>query len=115
VLAALRLRDPRLLLSERDVSWLAPAVGEWLRRGVGPERIVDAVCADLPGPLLRRPAGLIAYRLGHLKPVEAAPLRSSQGQRSDVVPMQNCDACDRGYRAEHPGLCRDCAMESAAA
>jgi hypothetical protein len=115
VLGALRLRDPRLLLSERDVVRLAPAVGEWLRRGVGPDRIVDAVCADLPGPVVRRPAGLIAYRLGHLKPVEAAPLPSPRGQRPNVVPMQNCDACDRGYRAEHPGLCRDCAMVSAAA
>jgi hypothetical protein len=115
VLAALRLRDPRLLLSERDVCRLAPAVGEWLRRGVGPDRIVDAVCADLPGPLLRRPAGLIAYRLGHLKPVEAAPLPSPQDQRRRIVPMQNCEGCDRGYRAEHPGLCRDCATVSAAA
>jgi hypothetical protein len=115
VLAALRLRDPRLLLSERDVCRLAPAVGEWLRRGVGPDRIVDAVCADLPGPLLRRPAGLIAYRLGHLKPVEAAPLTRPQDQRRHIVPMQNCEGCDRGYRAEHPGLCRDCATDSAAA
>ncbi|WP_164836326.1 hypothetical protein [Actinacidiphila soli] len=115
VLAALRLRDPRLLLSERDVCRLAPAVGEWLRRGVGPERIVEAVCADLPGPVVRRPAGLIAYRLGHLKPVESAPLPSPQGRRPNVVPMQNCDACDRGYRAEHPGLCRDCVTVSAAA
>lgn len=115
VLAALRLRDPRLLLSERDVVRLAPAVGEWLRRGVGPDRIVEAVCADLPGPVLRKPAGLIAYRLGHLKPVEAAPLPSPQDQRPNVVPMQNCDACDRGYRAEHPGRCRDCATVSAAA
>jgi hypothetical protein len=115
VLAALRLRDPRLLLSERDVCRLAPAVGEWLRRGVGPDRIVDAVCADLPGPLLRRPAGLIAYRLGHLKPVEAAPLPRPQDQRRRIVPMQNCEGCDRGYRAEHPGLCRDCATVFAAA
>jgi hypothetical protein len=49
-----------LLLSERDVVRLAPAVGEWLRLGVGPERIVEAVCADLPGPVVLRPTGLIA-------------------------------------------------------
>jgi hypothetical protein len=115
VLAALRLRDPRLLLSEGDVARLAPAVGEWLRRGVDPERIVDAVCADLPGPILRRPAGLVAYRLEHFKPVEAAPLIRPQDQRRSVVPMQNCDGCERGYRAEHPGLCRGCVTESAAA
>jgi hypothetical protein len=115
VLAALRLRDPRLLLSERDIARLAPAVDDWLQRGIGPDQIMETVSANLPGPILRRPAGLIAYRLEHLKPVEATPLRSPQAQRPNVAPMQNCDACDRGHRSEHPGLCRDCATAAAAA
>jgi hypothetical protein len=67
------------------------------------------------GRHLPSPAGLIAYRLEHLKPMEATPLRTPQAQRPNVTPMQNCDACDRGHRAEHPGLCQDCATASAAA
>ncbi|MFI2301207.1 hypothetical protein ACH5AL_20510 [Actinacidiphila glaucinigra] len=115
VLAALRLRDPRLLLSERDVTRLAPAVDAWLRRGIDPDRIAEALSADLPGPILRKPSGLIAYRLHHLKPIEAAPLPAPHAQRPHVLPMQNCDACDRAHRAEHPGLCRDCATTAAVA
>jgi hypothetical protein len=115
VLAALRLEDPRLLLSARDVTRLAPAVHGWLRCGIDPHQIVQTISADLPGPILRSPAGLIAYRLEHLKPVPATPLRSPQGRRPNITPMQNCDACDRGHRAEHPGLCRDCTTASAAA
>ncbi|WP_431947007.1 hypothetical protein [Actinacidiphila sp. bgisy167] len=115
VLAALRLRDPRLLLSERDVTRLAPAVEDWLRRGIAPDRIAEALSADLPVPILRRPAGLIAYRLQHLKPIEAAPLPAPRAQRPHVLPMQNCDACDRAHRSEHPGLCRDCATTAAVA
>jgi hypothetical protein len=98
------------LLSRRDVARLAPAVEEWLRLGVGPDRVVDALCAGLPEGIVRRPAGLLAYRLENLKPVDAEPLRSHT-----VLPMQNCDACDRGFRAEHPGWCRDCAADSASA
>lgn len=115
VLAALRLKDPRLLLSERDVTRLAPAVDDWLRRGINPETIAATLSTDLPGPILRRPAGLIAYRLHHLKPIEAAPLPAPSAQRPHVLPMQNCDACDRAHRAEHPGLCRDCATTAAVA
>ncbi|MDX2850924.1 translation initiation factor IF-2 [Streptomyces sp. PA03-3a] len=115
VLAALRLKDPRLLLSERDVTRLAPAVDNWLRRGIAPDRIAATLSADLPGPILRRPAGLIAYRLQQLKPIEAAPLPAPHAQRPRVLPLQNCDACDRAHRAEHPGLCRDCATTAAVA
>jgi hypothetical protein len=110
VLGALRLRDPRLLLSGRDVARLSPAVEEWFRLGVVPDRVVDALCTGLPEGIVRRPAGLLAYRLESLKPVDAEPLRSHT-----VLPMQNCDRCDRGFRAERPGWCRDCAMASAAA
>ncbi|MDX3097740.1 hypothetical protein PV417_24890 [Streptomyces sp. ME19-03-3] len=115
VLTALRLEDPRLLLSERDVTRLAPVVDDWLRRGINPETIAATLSTDLPGPILRRPAGLIAYRLHHLKPIEAAPLPAPSAQRPHVLPMQNCDACDRAHRAEHPGPCRDCATTTAAA
>jgi hypothetical protein len=115
VLTALRLKDPRLLLSEQDVTRLAPAVDDWLRRGIDPHRIATTLSADLPGPILRRPAGLIAYRLHHLKPIEAAPLPAPHTQRPHVLPLQNCDACDRAHRAEHPGLCRDCAATPAVA
>ncbi|MDX3356388.1 hypothetical protein PV703_24380 [Streptomyces sp. ME01-24h] len=115
VLTALRLEDPRLLLSERDVTRLAPAVEDWLRRGINPKTIAATLSTDLPGPILRRPAGLIAYRLHHLKPIEAAPLPAPSAQRPHVLPMQNCDACDRAHRAEHPGPCRDCATTTAAA
>jgi hypothetical protein len=66
------------------------------------------MCTGSPDRFTRRPAGLLAYRLANLKPVDAERLRPPH----EVLPMQNCDACDRGFRAEHLGWCRDCAAVS---
>lgn len=42
LLARLRLRDPRLVLSERDTVRLAPAAARWLERGLVPGAVVVA-------------------------------------------------------------------------
>lgn len=77
LLAGLRRRDPRLLLAERDVRRLAPAVSAWLERGVDPEAVARVLSAGLPEDM-RRPASVLAYRLTallppHLPPAPAAP------------------------------------------
>ncbi|MFH8570860.1 hypothetical protein [Streptomyces sp. NPDC017993] len=107
LLARLPHRDRRLLLSEREIAALAPAVTDWLARGVPAEEITAALTQGLPARLTRRPARLLAHRLVALRP----PARTSPppgSARPPVVPLQNCDGCDRAFRATHPGYCLDC-------
>ncbi|MFE0378942.1 hypothetical protein ACFW1M_25930 [Streptomyces inhibens] len=111
LLAALPHRDRRLLLSEREITALAPAVTEWLDRGAAPQEITDALTSGLPERINRRPARLLAHRLAALRP----PARTSppgQPERPPVIPLQNCDGCDRAFRADHPGRCRGCRVAS---
>ncbi|WP_327289220.1 helix-turn-helix domain-containing protein [Streptomyces sp. NBC_01198] len=97
--------DDRLRLSERDVRRLAPAVTEWLARGVDADAVRRALTSGLP-PTPRHPAGLLAHRLAALPPPRppAPPPRD---------PLQNCDGCERAYRAPAPGgRCGDCRSSS---
>ncbi|MBN3930797.1 helix-turn-helix domain-containing protein [Streptomyces verrucosisporus] len=108
ILAELRRDDPRLLLSERDVTRLAPAVTAWLERGAAPDAVRRTLAADLPAEPLRHPAALLAHRLTALLPphLPAAPPPAPRPPRPD--PLRNCDGCDRAFRSPAPGLCRDC-------
>lgn len=114
VLGALRRRDPRLALSEREVARLGPAVDEWFARGAWPDEIAEALTAGLPDRLSGRPAGLIAYRLRELLPPRRSATEPAGAQRPGPtpplrpVPLQNCDGCDRAFRSSTPGRCRDC-------
>ncbi|MDQ1028671.1 hypothetical protein QF035_006253 [Streptomyces umbrinus] len=107
LLASLHRDDPRLLLAERDVRRLAPAVAAWLDRGAAPEAVRRTLTASLPEAPLRHPAGLLAHRLAELLP---PPLPTAPATRAAVrpLPLQNCDGCDRAFRAPAPGRCRDC-------
>ncbi|MFE5538806.1 helix-turn-helix domain-containing protein [Streptomyces sp. NPDC056492] len=112
LLAGLRTREPRLLLAERDVERLAPALVEWLDRGAAPEAVRRALTADVPYDL-RNPAGLIAYRLRAdipppLPPVDRAPAGPPPPDRPRY-PLQTCDGCERAFRAPTPGgHCGEC-------
>jgi hypothetical protein len=102
LLASLHRDDPRLLLPERDVRRLAPAVAAWLERGAAPDSVRRTLTACLPPEPLRHPAALLAHRLTELlpPPLPAAPRRPD--------PFQTCEDCDRAFRAQEPGHCRDC-------
>ncbi|SFL40647.1 helix-turn-helix domain-containing protein [Streptomyces pini] len=115
ILAELRRDDPRLLLSERDVTRLAPAVVAWLERGTDPDAVRRTLAAGLPAEPLRHPAALLAHRLTALLPphLPAAPPPAPRPPRPD--PLRNCDGCDRAFRSPAPGLCRDCREARAAA
>ncbi|MFD9429118.1 MULTISPECIES: hypothetical protein [unclassified Streptomyces] len=110
ILASLRIVDARLGLSRREVAALAPAVADWLARGIGAEQITEALTVGLPTPLRARPARILAYRLGEtpvaLPPAPAAPLTDAP---PDLLPWQTCDGgCERAFRAARPGNCLDC-------
>ncbi|MET9861747.1 hypothetical protein ABZY93_20970 [Streptomyces smyrnaeus] len=104
LLAALRRDDERLLLSERDVARLSPAVAVWLERGTGPEAVRRALTAHLPSGPLHSPAALVAHRLTAQlpPPLPATPLPGRPH------PLHECPDCGRPFRAPTPGRCRDC-------
>ncbi|MFF8034813.1 helix-turn-helix domain-containing protein [Streptomyces sp. NPDC016626] len=114
LLAGLRRTDPRLTLSLRDVNRMAPSVIDWLTRGATPAAVHHTLTADLP-VLMKHPAGVIAYRLRELlpphlppAPVPAADTGAPTGGTPRPLPFQDCDGCNRVFRAPAPGHCRDC-------
>ncbi|WP_371106176.1 MULTISPECIES: helix-turn-helix domain-containing protein [Streptomyces] len=106
LLAELRRHDDRLLLPERDVRRLAPAVTTWLERGATPEAVRRTLSTNLPSELCH-PVALLAHRLTALLP-PPLPVAQPTPPRPAVVPLQNCDGCDRAFRSPGPGLCRGC-------
>lgn len=100
LLAGLQVSAPLFALSEVDVERLTPGVAAWLERGVRPDAVRVALTDDPPVPL-RHPAKLVRHRLIALlpPPVPAAV---------PVVPLQNCDDCDRAFRSPVPGCCGEC-------
>lgn len=116
LLAGLRRADERLTLSLREVHRLAPAVVDWLERGVGPAALRHTLTADLP-VVMKYPAGVLAYRLRELLPPplpavpDLPPPPTAAAHRPH--PLQDCDGCDRVFRAPEPGRCRDCRQAQA--
>ncbi|MEW1693462.1 helix-turn-helix domain-containing protein [Streptomyces sp. NPDC091265] len=109
LLADLRRHAPQLTLSEGDISTLTPGVAAWLERDAHPDTIRHALTADLPVPL-KHPARLLRHRITTRLPPplpgteDLAPPR----RKIVVIPLQNCDTCERAFRATAPGHCRDC-------
>ncbi|SCK42214.1 hypothetical protein YUYDRAFT_05272 [Streptomyces sp. ScaeMP-e48] len=114
ILAGLRSHAKELVLSEDDVEALVPGVAAWLERDAHPDSIRHALTTELPQPP-KHPAKIVKHRLTVLLPPplpgahELAPVR-----RTLVIPLQNCDGCDRAFRATAPGHCRGCRNEPTA-
>ncbi|MFI1190717.1 hypothetical protein [Streptomyces californicus] len=116
LLSDLRRHAPELTLSAADIGNLAPAVAAWLEREAHPDSIRHALITDLPQPL-RHPAKLLKHRLTALLPPPlpgADDLAAPAAPRPTVIPMRNCDGCERGIRSLTPTLCRDCREARAA-
>ncbi|WP_307865404.1 helix-turn-helix domain-containing protein [Streptomyces montanisoli] len=112
LLAGLRTHDPRLMLSERDIRRLAPAVAEWLARDASPEAVRIALTAGLPSEL-HSPVAVLRYRLAELVP-PPLPVPTPEAVRGGgPPPFQTCDACDRAFRSPEPGLCGECRPDEA--
>ncbi|MFJ3773873.1 helix-turn-helix domain-containing protein [Streptomyces sp. NPDC090075] len=108
LLVRLRRHDSRLLLSATDTEHLAPGVAAWLERDVSAADVARALTSDLPAEDLRRPAALLAHRLTDRLPPPPPPFRAPVATPSAPAKIQNCDGCDRGFRAPRPGLCPGC-------
>ncbi|WP_432151138.1 hypothetical protein [Streptomyces sp. bgisy029] len=100
LLAGLRRTAPVFVLPEEDVRRLVPGVAAWLERGMRPDAVREALTGDPPVPL-RHPAKLLRHRLITLLP---PPLPVA----APVVPLQNCEDCDRAFRSPVAGVCRGC-------
>ncbi|MGW6456879.1 helix-turn-helix domain-containing protein [Streptomyces sp. NPDC055078] len=108
IAGALRETDPRLLLSARDTERLTPGVAAWLEREASPDSVSLALTAGLPPEALRHPAAFLAHRLTARLP-PPPPFRKPPEAH---LPLQNCDRCDRAFRAPEPGACRGCRSTS---
>lgn len=108
LLAGLRVHDSRLLLTERDVRRLAPAVMAWLERGVPPTAVERTLTAGLPQEPIRHPAAFLERRLTSDLPPALPASRTPAPDLRRPDPLQTCDGCDRAFRASRPGRCRDC-------
>ncbi|MFG2675771.1 helix-turn-helix domain-containing protein [Streptomyces sp. NPDC048445] len=106
ILLGLRREAPVLVLSESDIRSLTPAVAAWLERDAAPASITLALTTDLPVPL-KYPAKLLAHRLSTLLPAAVPPAPFTP----PPVPLQNCDDCDRAFRAPEAGRCGECLAE----
>ncbi|MFD5067687.1 helix-turn-helix domain-containing protein [Streptomyces sp. NPDC058369] len=106
LLAGLRRYAPSLTLSERDVRDLAPAIATWLEREAHPETIRLALTSDLPIPV-KHPARFVRTRITDLLPPPLPDLPAPD-PAPEIDPFQDCDRCDRVFRAPEPGHCRDC-------
>ncbi|MFC9619684.1 helix-turn-helix domain-containing protein [Streptomyces sp. NPDC056930] len=111
LLAGLHHQDPRLLLSAQDVNALAPGVAAWLEREAGPAAVQHALTTDLPPEGMHRPAGLLAHRLTARLPTPP-PFRAPADTPPRPIPLQNCQGCDRAFRAAEPGECSDCQTDN---
>ncbi|MFF9849362.1 helix-turn-helix domain-containing protein [Streptomyces litmocidini] len=105
ILAGLHREDPRLYLSATDAEHLSPGVVSWLERELTPDAVRRVLTFDLPTEPIRRPAAFLAHRLGAQLP-PLPPFRPPKPTAQH--PLQNCDTCDRAYRAPEPGTCSGC-------
>ncbi|WP_063766877.1 hypothetical protein [Streptomyces sp. NRRL S-813] len=107
LLAGLHRENPRLLLSACDAAHLAPGVATWLQRDIPPTAVRHALTTDLPPEGVRRPAALLAHRLTAQLP-PPPPFRTPATPPPVRHPLQNCEGCDRAFRAPNPGRCAEC-------
>ncbi|TDU78515.1 helix-turn-helix domain-containing protein [Streptomyces sp. KS 21] len=117
LLARLRLRDPRLVLSERDAVRLGPAAAVWLERGLAPSAVIAALTRSLPVVPIRSPAALLAHRLRELLPPRLPDSGAARPVAPDreIHPLRTCDGCDRAFRSPTAGRCQGCAPSANAA
>ncbi|MFJ5552670.1 hypothetical protein [Streptomyces sp. NPDC093225] len=114
VLARLRVADPRLLLSVRDVNRLAPAVDDWLARDATPEQVIRTLTANLPpaSTPIHHPPRFLEYRLTALLP---PPLPAAAPPPPRPAPLRSCEDCEKAFRTHDPKpRCADCTAKAAA-
>lgn len=117
LLADLRRHAPQLALPEADIEDLAPGVAAWLERDTHPDAIRRALTNDLP-VLVKHPPKFVRNRITTLLPPPLpglADLTPPPRRKTIVIPLQNCDTCDRAFRATQPGHCRDCRTDARSA
>ncbi|MHB9859916.1 helix-turn-helix domain-containing protein [Streptomyces sp. YIM S03343] len=123
LLVGLRRTDSRLMLSSADVRRLTPAAVAWFENGVGRADLLYALTYDLP-PVLKHPAGFLAYRLREQLPPPPLPLPTSPDvpaePTADTEPtpsyaIVDCSGwCNRVIRGPEGALCSDCRKLAAA-
>ncbi|MGW0853812.1 hypothetical protein [Streptomyces sp. NPDC002690] len=111
VLAALGARDPRLQLSDGECVELEPLVGEWLDRGVGPDRIAHALAAGLPASVHSAVAFLRKRLENKMPPTQQPGPHASHPAHEEIAgAVMMCLFCDEDETTTTlvDGICVDC-------
>ncbi|MFD6423779.1 hypothetical protein [Streptomyces sp. NPDC060198] len=111
VLAALGARDPRLQLSGDECVELEPLVGEWLDRGVGPDRIAHALAAGLPASVHSAVAFLRKRLENKMPPTQQPGPHVSHPAHEEISgAVMMCLFCDEDETTTTliDGICADC-------
>ncbi|MEU8630489.1 helix-turn-helix domain-containing protein [Streptomyces sp. NPDC048669] len=113
LLADLRRHAPQLTLTESDITTLTPGIATWLERDTHPDTIRHTLTSDLPNPV-KHPAKLLRHRITTLlpPPLPDTTALTPPHRKTTVIPLQNCDTCERAFRSTTPGHCRDCRTDT---
>lgn len=123
LLVAIGAEKPEFLLTGKTLQDQGMAVAGMLLEGWKPEQLRQIIAGrPLPDQISTTVGALVASRLrqaltGPVPDDVRAPEADllSVGiatlPRQTVIPMQNCDRCDRGFRSPERGLCGDCRKE----
>lgn len=79
-LAAVAHAEPRLRLSGREVTALAPVAGEWFQRGGGMPDLREALTSGLP-EVVHSPAALVRNRLTRKMPIAPTFVEQREAER----------------------------------
>ncbi|MEW2402164.1 helix-turn-helix domain-containing protein [Streptomyces sp. NPDC046862] len=124
LLSSIGAEKPEFLLTGKTLQDQGLAVAGMLMEGWTPDQLRQVIAGrPLPDQIHTTVGAVVSSRLRQaltgpvpdtVRSAAHAPSMSvgvDTLPRPTVIPMQNCDRCDRGFRAPERGLCRSCREE----
>lgn len=121
LLVAIGAEKPEFLLTGKTLQDQGLTVAGMLLEGWTPEQLRQVIAGrPLPDQITTTVGAIISVRIrqalsgpvpetvGAGTYISAMSVGTATVPRQTVIPLQNCDRCDRGFRSPERGLCRDC-------
>lgn len=122
LLVAIGAEKPEFLLTGKTLQDQGMAVAGMLLEGWTPDQLRQVISGrPLPDEIATTVGAIIS---GRIRQALSGPVPETVGNgtymassmsvgvatlpRQTVVPLENCDRCDRGFRSTEPGLCPNC-------